>query len=492
MANYEVIDDDFQEEATVVPLVRPGMGKSRAKLARRCPACNQFWTNSGSHRIVSLKCSHTFGERCVKEGLKGKAARGQCCICGDSYRKADIRPIWPSKVFQEDSAIVNTLTDKLRTLTEQNISKEKDLIQARHDYEALKEKLKQITDPLVEKNTALVGHEASQERLRQYRCCANHVFAEERNVVRVMTAMPAHDMVVVSKKLGLEDFGLVKCRPYDAGVQETIRCHTKLIRDVRTSERIADNGAGTVLSTGLDKTLQLISTANNCVLIRYPLPSQGWSCEFDQADPSILYCGLADSTIQVYDIRNTRHSVDELKSPLVKSMPMHSLISCPAKSPMTKSLYCANMQHTYRWDWGMDEPKVPTALSVQQEGYQPFSLAYDTEQDLLMVSGRHKGKTLYSIATRGDVPGAEVIRGEYESAHFQQTMVRADIQGGTACIVDKNSMVRVWRDNEVQHTLELDRKLDVLDLKFSRMQDRRLLLALMDNRLQVFEAPDDQ
>ena len=83
-----------------------------------------------------------------------------------------------------------------------------------------------------------------------------------------MTAVPAHDMVVVSKKLGIDDYGLVKCRPNDLGVHETIRCHAKLIRDVRHSDRITDNGTGTVLSTGLDKTLQLISTANNCVLIR--------------------------------------------------------------------------------------------------------------------------------------------------------------------------------------------------------------------------------
>ena len=30
-----------------------------------CPICFEPWTNSGDHRIASLKCGHFFGQACI-------------------------------------------------------------------------------------------------------------------------------------------------------------------------------------------------------------------------------------------------------------------------------------------------------------------------------------------------------------------------------------------------------------------------------------------
>ena len=32
-----------------------------------CPICFEPWTNSGEHRIASLKCGHFFGQSCIEK-----------------------------------------------------------------------------------------------------------------------------------------------------------------------------------------------------------------------------------------------------------------------------------------------------------------------------------------------------------------------------------------------------------------------------------------
>ena len=35
-----------------------------------CPICFEPWTNSGDHRIASLKCGHFFGKACIERYTK--------------------------------------------------------------------------------------------------------------------------------------------------------------------------------------------------------------------------------------------------------------------------------------------------------------------------------------------------------------------------------------------------------------------------------------
>ncbi len=41
-----------------------------------CPVCFDAWSNSGSHRVVSLKCGHLFGQSCIERWIHsaGKSA----------------------------------------------------------------------------------------------------------------------------------------------------------------------------------------------------------------------------------------------------------------------------------------------------------------------------------------------------------------------------------------------------------------------------------
>ena len=66
-----------------------------------CTICFEPWTNSGSHRICSLKCGHFFGAECIERWLKG----GQGCPnCNEKANKRDLRHHFIAKLTAIDTS----------------------------------------------------------------------------------------------------------------------------------------------------------------------------------------------------------------------------------------------------------------------------------------------------------------------------------------------------------------------------------------------------
>lgn len=77
-----------------------------------CSICSEVWTAGGSHCLVSLKCGHLFGRKCIEKWIevqKTKGKAGSCPNCKKSAVIKDIRIVLPIKI----SAIDNTEKDEL-------------------------------------------------------------------------------------------------------------------------------------------------------------------------------------------------------------------------------------------------------------------------------------------------------------------------------------------------------------------------------------------
>jgi E3 ubiquitin-protein ligase RFWD3 len=59
-----------------------------------CPVCFDAWSNSGSHRVVSLKCGHLFGQSCIERWVHSGGKGARCPQCNEAAQKKDIRPIY--------------------------------------------------------------------------------------------------------------------------------------------------------------------------------------------------------------------------------------------------------------------------------------------------------------------------------------------------------------------------------------------------------------
>lgn len=65
-----------------------------------CSICLDEWTNSGAHRLVSLKCGHLFGESCIRRWLQTSQ---KCSQCNTVNRIPDIRVIFAKSLKASDT-----------------------------------------------------------------------------------------------------------------------------------------------------------------------------------------------------------------------------------------------------------------------------------------------------------------------------------------------------------------------------------------------------
>lgn len=67
-----------------------------------CNICLEPWTNSGEHRIASLKCGHFFGLSCIEKWLKG--GKNGCPNCNEKSSKKDLRVHYVVKLKALDTS----------------------------------------------------------------------------------------------------------------------------------------------------------------------------------------------------------------------------------------------------------------------------------------------------------------------------------------------------------------------------------------------------
>lgn len=84
------------------------------------------------------------------------------------------------------------------------------------------------------------------------------------------------------------------------------------------------------------------------------MDAPGWSCAFDEYDDNLLYCGLANNTLMVYDIRNTKSPLHKLKDSTLSALaPIHSLNIGQLNDSRTTVL-CSNLKQSYVWTFESD------------------------------------------------------------------------------------------------------------------------------------------
>ena len=67
-----------------------------------CSICFEEWSNSGDHRIASLKCGHFFGYSCIEKWLRGSGSA--CPNCNEKNTKKDIRVHFVAKLAAIDTS----------------------------------------------------------------------------------------------------------------------------------------------------------------------------------------------------------------------------------------------------------------------------------------------------------------------------------------------------------------------------------------------------
>ena len=81
-----------------------------------CTICFEDWSNSGDHRISSLKCGHFFGYSCIDKWLRGSG--NACPNCNEKNTKKDIRVHFVSKLAAIDTSERDRALNELESVSQ--------------------------------------------------------------------------------------------------------------------------------------------------------------------------------------------------------------------------------------------------------------------------------------------------------------------------------------------------------------------------------------
>jgi len=141
-------DADFQSQVDVVVLPklqgRNSVPEPRPKNVETeestCSICFEPWTNSGLHRLASIKCGHLFGESCILKWIahRGRSGKAQCPDCKCLNSRKDVRRIWSRNVVVLDTAEKDEAIARAKKEQDLRTRSEQELKQSRMAYEMLK------------------------------------------------------------------------------------------------------------------------------------------------------------------------------------------------------------------------------------------------------------------------------------------------------------------------------------------------------------------
>ncbi|CEG80742.1 hypothetical protein RMATCC62417_15038 [Rhizopus microsporus] len=359
-----------------------------------CTLCECAWTTQGPHRIVQLSCGDVFGKSCIDTYVK---AFSSCPLCGIMVNKRDPRVIWPTKVLPEDEKMIKKLKEEIRSFKQvlDDCVQETSIVQFQLQQcrnELAKIKAEEALE--LKAMSAMAPMESPITGPKEFKLCRTFSL-ESSEKYRVLTVLPSYHTIVVSvEKKQSCGYGLRKINLFDTEISEYIDLHSNWIKDIKSSsERYL------TLSTSLDKTLKLTSLSNNVTVQTYSLDAPGWSCAFDEYDDNLLYCGLANNTLMVYDIRNTKSPLHKLKDSNLSALaPIHSLNIGRLNDSRTTVL-CSNLKQSYVWTFESDHsvrfnPIVPNA------DFKPFHTYYKNGK--LLTSLRSKEMTQYIVGSNSE------------------------------------------------------------------------------------------
>lgn len=283
-----------------------------------CTICFEAWTNSGEHRLVSLKCGHLYGQSCIEKWLRGQPAK--CPQCNASARKGDVRPIYALKLKVLDTTELDRTTKQLNLEREerQRCQMEMTILNQRYnllkaEYEKLKSEFMDLKEvqknmrcepKLGEGSSSLGGSQTS--RLSGGFVLNRVLELGSPTSCRNLATSAILGMLVISQSQSslFRGYGVRKVSTMDFKTSEFILIHQGEIRDIAFHSHDA-----LVLSASLDKSVKLTSVLTNTVVQTYTQTVEAWSCAWDQDNPNRFYVGLKNGTVALFDLRQTGSAI---------------------------------------------------------------------------------------------------------------------------------------------------------------------------------------
>lgn len=291
-----------------------------------CPICFEPWTNSGSHRLASLKCGHLFGKSCIMKWLKGNP--GKCPHCNTRAHCRDVRVLFARTVKMLDTSERDRAIQDLEREKEARKKAELEAARIRLNHQMALAECNQLKEELERQKQQM-------ETMRKITChgqqkqgtneisfsqeIAGSMFILKKNVkiseaggCRVMAYCSTLNTLCVSQPSSsplFPGFGIKKIETVDFKPVQYISIHTKAIRDLSFSKTNQDSF---LLSCSIDKTIKITNLQSNKVIHSYECSVPVWSCTWNLDDKNYFFAGQQNGTVVLFDTRNLSQCVTQM------------------------------------------------------------------------------------------------------------------------------------------------------------------------------------
>lgn len=286
---------------------------------QNCSICFEPWTNSGDHRISSLRCGHLFGYNCIHKWLRG--ANGRCPQCNTKSKRSDIRKLYAKSLKAVDTAERDRALADLEKEREARRLLEVEMAQTRLQY--------QMTQRQVASLEARLKHQSNQRNSprkknesgagRKGARPPEHGLTFDRTIevckdsgARVLASCDFMSILAASKTIQhnpFSGFGVKKINTADFSRSDNIFLHKKPIRDMAFNAVKHD---GLLLTASMDKTVKITSMLTNAVVQTYVAEVPAWSCVWNKDNPVQFFVGLLNGVGLLYDTRQTQTFVQQV------------------------------------------------------------------------------------------------------------------------------------------------------------------------------------
>lgn len=368
-----------------------------------CPICFEPWSNSGSHRLASLRCGHLFGRSCIERWLKGKAT-DKCPQCNTPAKRKDIRNIYCKALkvvdtSEKDRALKELEDEKLRRseAEKENMRMRIKFEMARAELQRLKEQVKQTSFLQQQHQLVAAGERASSADSScpsASQRSTEKVFLHQKTIqiaqskARVMAFDKTHAMMAVSKPSPNQLFpgyGVVKVSSLEARSSEYVSIHQNTIRDVSFNTR----GDRLLLSASMDKTVKITSMTSNTVVQSYNCSSPVWSCCWNDLNTNFMNAGLQNGQCLIFDIRKTVEPLKSFQAMNGLSCPVVSMAFVPKCNDSdfgAEGLLVCTLNGGCFWEICRDSQFVSHPLSLSPGTFS--GIAFDNQSRHILASYR--------------------------------------------------------------------------------------------------------
>ena len=290
-----------------------------------CPICLEPWTNSGRHRLCSLRCGHLFGRQCIDRWLAG--GKIKCPQCNAPAKRADIRVLYCKKLVALDTSERDRLEAQVETEKMEKRRLEEALAQSNLASQVLRAELESLRSEISRlkkrKFPDSSGEMSSVPQRSPFKFLRRAILGHGPTFqCRAVAFDPRYGIFLVSRSDGEHVGGVVKVSLWDASGSEFVALHEGSVRAIACSPR----GDGLFLTCGSDGCLKLSTMSSNSVLQTWKLSSSPWSCAFHPESINHVIVGLSSGQVAIFDIRKPTSTPPKLfQSPQKSNFPVHSV-----------------------------------------------------------------------------------------------------------------------------------------------------------------------